>query len=294
MKRLKLLLTSILIASALLLNGATNAHSQPSSNKYTNQVEANSNKNDASGTPVATPVNQKDSNSTSQKTSTETYNYYGHFNYIPANATQSASLWTTIGQIVSIASTVLVTVFTLALVIISRRQWNVAKDVAEAAKKSAEAAEIGAKATQLALKTNRPILVAESVTLKFNDLEVDPEDCVSGPIKLHFENYGTGPAIVESIVAKADIVVLELPQPTSKTIVHQAHRLEECHIVETSEQIIQVKGSFVAEVDGVEIGEDQHSLVFTKAPPASETAHGWERIFLRLHENTIAKALYEM
>ncbi len=140
MKRSKPWLMFILIASVLLLSGVRSACDEPRNNKQTNQIETGSHQHHASGNPIATPINQKNPDATPTETPAETYNYYGHFNYVPARRIQSGGFWVVAGQVAYVASAVLVAIFTGALVVISRYQWNVAQQSADAAKQSAVAA----------------------------------------------------------------------------------------------------------------------------------------------------------
>src|SRR5580658_8526032 len=109
----------ILIASALLLSAVRSASGDPSVKKNTSKVEDTRDENKTSGSPVATPINHSAAEQSVTHSGGETYNY--NFNYTPP-PTPPESYWSIAGEIASVASAVLVAIFTALLWHVSRQQ----------------------------------------------------------------------------------------------------------------------------------------------------------------------------
>ena len=88
-------------------------------------------------TPARAPHNESGPTGDAHHPKSQTYNYYGDFRYIPQNS--DSNVWSVISQATSIISAALVAIFTLALVVVSYRQWSVAKITADAAAETATA-----------------------------------------------------------------------------------------------------------------------------------------------------------
>lgn len=127
MKPSKTWFALILIASVSLLSAARSVSGEPSSQQHAKKVEEPSREYVASGDPVTPPVNQSAAEKGNGRSGGETYNYNGNFNYTPPPIPPDSD-WTVAGEIASVASAVLVAVFTALLWHVSRQQKGVDED----------------------------------------------------------------------------------------------------------------------------------------------------------------------
>ena len=118
---LKRLVRIDLIASALLLSAVRSASGDLSVKKNTSKVEDTRDEDKTSGSPVATPINHSAAEQSDTHSSGETYNYNGNFNYTPPPSPPESD-WSIAGEIASVASAVLVAIFTALLWHVSRQQ----------------------------------------------------------------------------------------------------------------------------------------------------------------------------
>jgi hypothetical protein len=155
----------ILIASALLLSAARSANDEPSSQQHAKKIEEPSREYVASGDPVATPINQSAAEKGNGRSGGETYNYNGNFNYTPPPSPPESD-WAVAGEIASVASAVLVAVFTALLWHVSRQQKELMKTAEETSRRSVTIAS-------LALNAERPWIAFEVTKLQGTKSIVD-------------------------------------------------------------------------------------------------------------------------
>jgi hypothetical protein len=118
MKLLRRLSTLILIVSALLLSAASADRLETGHDSQPPKAKTKTGDKYSAPEPVSPHAEKPNPYPPTDKRDSETYNYYGHFSYVPPAITVSVGSdpWT-------IAATILLTIFTGALVVTSFLQW---------------------------------------------------------------------------------------------------------------------------------------------------------------------------
>jgi len=176
----------VVAIAAFLMSAAGIGKSSDAKQGSTGTTEAES--KHAPNAPVRAHADQPNQDTTTDQRESQTYNYYGDFNYIPPKAAIPESFWTKHNAVVSGISAIFVALFTGALVVTSYRQWNVAKDTAAAAKESADAMNAAnALAEANAIAAERPWIGI--IHFQNNEMTVDQFPTVI----FNLRNFGQSP-----------------------------------------------------------------------------------------------------
>jgi len=192
MKHLKLLSTSILIASALLLSGANQSPQprpspRPAESARPQIQQQNNDGKREQAAPFPTPTQINHVQSTPHETPT------------PDSNTQIQR------QLVAIEGKI--ANFTLLLVLVGALQVVAAVFQVRASGKAAASATSSAEAARAALLANRPYLLPNKATLSMNGILTDQRIVWATNVWLEgvgveFVNSGNGPAIVDRVVGQ--------------------------------------------------------------------------------------------
>jgi hypothetical protein len=213
----------VLVASALILSAAS---ATPSDDRYTAQIEQTAREQQTDPTPAAAVRDQ----SRAAPTGTQTPAYTQNYSY-PAPET-----WLTFfGQIATIVSSILLTIFTCGLWITSIWQWRAIKEQAQIAQTGADAATKSANVAEKQLRHAERAWIAFEVTELYGaeqifdrirklqpvlrELEASPTvDIVQLRVRYRFNNCGRTPArliagSVEFICADSTILPIQPNYP---------------------------------------------------------------------------------